>query len=496
MIKFRLPPTEWSEADLRRAYITGPDRTPTPGQVELRNGVLLVRRSSSESGRLVVPWPVEGSGIPVLNTATLTERFEPYDLTVELARGTLNDVQNQVSDWQLVGLAVSTNLECHLKEARHSFAEAATARDQPAKAHAAAESTLRHAVSAGRLLVESYSAQLLEKRLDHSRRLQTLLAIDLDGMPKTKPWSAPALEAINAARVQCTWSALVPDSGRYRWEISDAQLSWCRKRHLTPTAGPLIDLRPGAMPDWLWLWAGDFDQILAQAIELVRNALGRYKGKVGIWHLVHRPASQEILGLSEEEQVRLTARLVQVARQVDPDTHLVVDFDRPWADWMSTANFQLGPLHLADSLARAELGLSGIGVEIAPSFTPWGSPLRELFEFSRLLDLFALVNLPLHISLAFPSSVPEGAAAGLAQVDARQWPRLPDEQLQRDWTSRWLSLAVAKPFVRSVTWLEPSDTSPRLYPASGLFRADGSPKPAFSWLRQFRREMLSPAVAP
>ena len=491
VMKFRLPPSGYSEADLQRAYVTGPDRTPTPGHVDLRGGTMLIRRNANESGRVVLPWQVEGSGIPILNTATLSERFEPYELLVELARGTLNDVQNQVADWQQVGLAISQNLKLHLHEARHAFARAATTRDQPEVVQPAAQASIRYAVKAGRLLVESYVSQLLERRQEHGRRLQTLLSIDLDGPPKTKPWSAQTLEVINSARVHCSWAALVPDSGRYRWEVSDAQLHWARKRHLTPTAGPLIDMRPGALPDWLWLWQGDYEEITTQAIDLVRHALGRYRGKVAVWHLVHRPASHEVLGLSEEEQVRLTARIVQVARQIDPDVQLVVDFDRPWADWMATSSYQLGPLHLADSLARADLGLSGVGIEIAPTYTPWGSPLRELFDFSRLLDLFALVNLPVHVSFAFPSDVP-APLPGQPEVEARQWPRPPDEALQREWASQWVSLAVAKPFVRSVHWLEPSDASPRLYPASGLFRANHTPKPVFQWLREFRKQVLSP----
>jgi hypothetical protein len=256
----------------------------------------------------------------------------------------------------------------------------------------------------------------------------------------------------------------------------------------------LIELRPGAIPDWLWLWAGDFDEILSQATEMVRAAITRYRGKVAIWHLVHRPASGEFLGLSEEEQVRLTARLVQAARQVDPDAQYVVDFDRPWGDWLASSTFQLGPLHLADSLARAELGLGGVGIEVAPGFSAPGSPMRELFEFSRLLDLFALVGLPVHVSLAIPSSTIAGGDAKVS-VDPRQWPRAPDDDLQREWASRFIALAVAKPFVRSVTWIEPTDVAPQVFPAAGLFRANHSPKSIVDWLRGFRRDFLAPEIS-
>jgi hypothetical protein len=490
LLKFRLPTNPPSEAELRRAYVLGPDRTPTPGHVELRGGLLVIRRDLSESGRVVVPWRVEGFGVPVLATATLAERLEPFDLGVELARGTLNDVQNQLADWRQMGLIISGDLERHLAEARRHFARAATSRHRPEDAAREADAALRHALTAGRLLAESYTTQVLARRLEQAQWLSTLLAVDLPGPPKGQPWEPAVLEMANAARLRCDWASLEPESGRFRWEAFDAQLHWCRRRQLTPIAGPLIDLRAGALPDWLWLWQGDFDEVLTQAVDLVRQALARGRGKVPIWQLVHRPASNDVLGLSEEEQVRLTARLLQVARQADPDAQLVVGFDRPWGDWMAGGPFQLGPLHLADSLARADLGLSGIGLEVALGYDPWGSPVRELLEFSRLLDLFALVNLPLHISLALPAQAVTPERSDLATAPAGAWPRPPDEALQREWAERWVTLAASKPFVRSVTWLELSDAQPTLFPGAGLLRADGTPRPVAGWLKQFRREVL------
>ncbi len=492
LLKFRLPSWFEGEAELRKAYVTGQDRTPQRAQIDFRSDLMLLYRDSPESGRLHVPWHVEGFGTPIVATATLAERAEPYHLSVELARGKLNDVRNQVSDWQQAGLKLTDELRSQLDGARTSFARAATSGDQPEEAFAAAQATLKHAFSAGQLLVEEYTDQVLRRRLEHSSKLPTLLGCGLEGLPKTRAWSTRFPEAFNAASVDCSWAKIAPDEGQHRWDLPDAQIHWCRRRRLTPMAGPLIDFRPGALPNWLWLWQGDYDEILAQAIDHVRQAVGRYRGKVGLWHLVHRPASHEILGLNEEEQIRMTARLVQVARQVDPHAQLVVDFDRPWGEWMASAAFQLGPLHLADSLARADLGLTGIGLEIAPGYGPeYGSHLRDLFDFSRLLDLFALVNLPLYLSLALPSAV--GKDANLSEpetVEPAQWPRAPDEELQKEWARQWVSLAVAKPFVRSVTWHQITDAAPRVFPHSGLFRTDQTPKPAFEWMREFRGKYL------
>ncbi len=487
-LRFRLPPSFKDQADLGRAFVTGQDRTPSRARVEVRGDLMVVNRDSPESGRLHVPWKVEGYGTPIVATATLAERAAPFDLAVELARGKLNDVKNQLADWRQMGLAVPADLERDLDEARKTFARAATSQDRPEASSAAAAMTLRHTFSAAHRLVEAYTAQVLKKRLDLSPKLPSMLACGLEGNPKAQPWGTFVSEAFNAGRIRCHWAALAPDEGRYRWEEADAQLHWCRRRRLTPSAGPLLDLRPGALPDWLWLWQGDYDEIQSQALDLVRHALTRYRGKVNTWHLIHRPASGDVLGMSEEEQIRLTARVIQAARQADPDAQLVIDLDRPWAEWMAAGRFQLGPLHLADSLARADLGLGGIGLEIAPGFGDRGSHLRDLFEFSRLLDLYALVNLPLHISFAFPSRADNDPLADESvRVETSQWPRPPDESLQREWASEWISLAAAKPFVRSVTWLQPSDAERHVFPHAGLFRRDGTPKPAADWLRDFRR---------
>jgi GH35 family endo-1,4-beta-xylanase len=492
-LRFRLTPPELAERmpELAKAYTSGQDRTPSRTVIELRPGFMTCQRESPESGRLHVPWPVSGYGVPIVATATLTDRSHPFDLAVELARGKLNEVRNQVADWCLMGLQTTPELDQWVGLAQKSFAKAATNED-PQEAANAAQFCLEAAFTAGRILIESYTAQVLERRLEHTPKLSTLLACDLEGEPKQIPWATTLLDCLSAGRIRCDWSRLEPVEGKFRWDEPDAQLAWCRRRKLATTAGPILELRPNALPDWLWLWEGDFEEIEGMASELVRAAVARYKGKVAIWHVAHRVGTSEVLGLSEEEQIRLTAKLLQTARQADPNAQLVVDFDIPWAEWMASSNFQLGPLHLADSLSRAELGLAGVGLEIAPGFSTPGSHFRDLFEFSRLLDLYALVNLPLHVTFAIPSAAgPDSQADRSVSVESGQWPEPPNENIQRELASHWVALAIAKPFVRSVTWLQATDATPHLYPHAGLFRPDGSPKPLVDWLKGFREKYLA-----
>jgi len=492
LLKFRFP-TPWPEtrlADLRKSYVTGLDRTPSRLNVEIRKDLLICQRSTTESGRLFAPWPVDRFGTPFTGTATLGERPEPYSLAIELARGKLNDVRNQLADWKQMGLRVPTELDDQVAESLRSFFKAATTRDFPTAALESSQRSLATAFAAGQALVDVYVDQVLRNRMV-AGKLSTHLAIGLDGDPGPAPWASKVVPACNAAHLSVTWKSLAPTEGKLRWDEFDAQLAWANKHKLAVQTGPIIDLRPGALPDWIWLWEGDFDAILGMAVDVVRQTVARSKGKVPLWTLIHRPGSTDILGMTEEDQVRLTARLLQVARQADPAAQFLVGLDRPWGEWMASSGFQLGPLHLGDYLARAELGMAGIALEIAPGFSHPGSPIRDLLEFSRLLDLFALLNHPLHITLAIPSaSGPDPHADPNVRVEVDQWSHAPNEALQASTAARWVALAVAKPFVRSVTWKQLDDAAPHLFPHAGLIRPNKTPKPLLDWLKTFRTELL------
>src|SRR5262245_16182523 len=113
MMHFLLPDSLTAEAaqELERACVAGgPDNMPWPTRVRVERGRLILGRDVDESGFLVVPWSVNGVGRLMTNTATLMERDAPYDLQLELARGKVNQIRCQVSDWRSVGLIVSPDL--------------------------------------------------------------------------------------------------------------------------------------------------------------------------------------------------------------------------------------------------------------------------------------------------------------------------------------------------------------------------------------------------
>src|SRR3954451_21203375 len=296
VLKFQLTSPTLAERipELRKAYLTGLDRTPSRLNLEFRPGLMICHRESNESGRLFTPWPVEGFGTPIVGTATLAERPEPYNLAVELARGKLNDVRNQLADWRQMGLRSPAELDGVLAEAHRAFIRAATSSDDHDASFRFAQESLAAVWKAGDILADVYTSQVLQTRLATSSRLPTLLGCALEGDPKHAPWAADYTATFNAARASCPWKALAPTEGQYRWDDLDAQLAWCRRQRVAVQSGPILHFRPAALPDWSWLWEGDFDPILGLVVDVVRQTVSRYRGKVPIWNLVHRPASGDV----------------------------------------------------------------------------------------------------------------------------------------------------------------------------------------------------------
>ena len=98
---FHVPQTDrLTEDAVRDCYMQGIDAIPWQSKNSLDGNTLTIQRSSSESGNLFIVWPVRERGKLTLSTTYLRESDQPYLLPVELARGTVGRLRNQIEAWQ------------------------------------------------------------------------------------------------------------------------------------------------------------------------------------------------------------------------------------------------------------------------------------------------------------------------------------------------------------------------------------------------------------
>ena len=491
LIRFAVYPPErigdWPE--LYRGYLSGADGRIFPTRMELDGNVITARRSTSESSKFHVAWPVTGYGRPVLHTASLPEREQPYLLLVELARGELVYLRNQVATWELAGMQIPAEFAPSFREAHRAFGYAAGSQAQPELASRHAEVALVAACRASEVLSAAFTRQALTGRQQRYPQLPASLGCGVGSVPSAAQTDL-FLAAFNSVSIPVHWTRIEQTEGEYSWDLVDNTLAWAEAHRLIPRGGPLIDLGPGGLPDWLSSWEHDVFNLQSFVCDYVETTMSRYLGRIRWWDVVARLNTGGALTLNEEVRLSLAARVLEVARQVDEEAQLILRVDQPWGEYQARGQHRLSPLQLVDALIRSGVGLAGVNLEIAVGYQPRGTPYRGLLEFSRLVDLWSSLGVPLHISLASPSSLGSDAQAlSDLEIEPDCWPRACDEFAQADWLKEVVPLLVAKPAVASVSWATFSDADPHIFPCSGLLQTNGQPKAAMQALVDFRQRL-------
>jgi hypothetical protein len=149
------------------------------------------------------------------------------------------------------------------------------------------------------------------------------------------------------------------------------------------------------------------------------------------------------------------------------------------------------PFIFADMLIRAGLNLAAVDLEWIMGISPYGSYCRDLLEASRLLDLYAYLGVPLQVTLGYPADDAFDPTADPAlRIDAGHWHAGFSAAVQAEWAEAFASLALCKPYVRGISWVQLSDAEPHQFPHSGLVDAAGAARPVMDRLRILREKHL------
>jgi hypothetical protein len=212
---------------------------------------------------------------------------------------------------------------------------------------------------------------------------------------------------------------------------------------------------------------------------------------VNSWQLTSASNSAAVLSLGEDELLWLTVRLVEAARQVDSALEMTASLAQPWGEYMALEDRTHSPFIFADTLVRSGLYLSALEIEVVMGATPRGSYCRDPLELSRLLDLYALLGVPLRISLGYPAAHSNDPEADPEQrLAAGRWRQGFSPSIQADWADTFVRLALCKPYVQAVHWVHDFDGEPHLFPNCGLFDRKGEARPALGVLNNLRHQHL------
>jgi hypothetical protein len=483
-----------TESRLARAYVAGPDEGPTFGRTIQSGNQIVIERAEDSSGCFSIPWPIPGHGDWLVSTSSLMERERPYNLEVELARGLVFRLRDQLAAWEMLGLRSTESLLAAIHDATRNIGRAAVSQSiDPASAAVRARTAMQIAAGACCQLADLYAEQALSMRMQDGQRLTTLLGVRLGDRAPRGTKARKIAETFNLANVSAGWGAIEPSEGRRDWTDVDKPVEWARSSGMRVCLGPLLEFDDKLVPDWAYLWEGDVETLTTLMLGHVRATVQRYRGKVQLWHVASKVNRDRVLSLNDEQRLQIVANAVRLVRQLDPTTPVVVGVEQPWGEYRATRQTELSPLDFADALERADLGIAGFDLEMNIGYRPFGTELRNPLAFSRLVDLWNMrLESPLMLSIAFPSDTLEDPASDsrFEVVAASEADKLLTPEFQAEWAKRRIPMLIAKNAVQVIVWSQLTDSGPHRLPNGGLYNRTKAENPIVGVLADLRKRLL------
>jgi len=481
----------WARSIWSSSYICGIEGVPWYTSARLEGNRLTVQRDIDDSGKLFLPWAIDGYGPMMQATCSLRPSDKPYSLLLELARGACYNVRSQSDVWHRSGLRLEESFVRSLEEATTAFIEASgSAADRESQAEQASRS-LALLNTAAEELSDAYSGQAISFRKQNESKIGTLVGAAIHCESGEPRHGADFSSAFNSASVRMSWGDIETDAGRFDYDRVDEVLGWSSALGLRVIGGPLIDFHDRMMPHWLYLIEDNFETLLESVNQFVERTVKRYRGRVQIWNCASGLNTPGPIKLNDEQTMRLAVTVLQTVRRIDPQTPAIISFDQPFGEYLAHHRNGISPIHFADALARSGLGLAGLGLEIRLGYANFGTLPRSTLQIGQMLDRWATLGMPVLVQVGVAAdSTPDDLARRPSAMVTTGSDEIAGDVIQMRTAGAIIRLLLAKQFVHAIVWEGWDDGVTHLLPHTGLFSASG-PRPLLEYFKRLRRDLLT-----
>ncbi len=464
--RFRLP-KEWEPGpnQAKSIHVIGLDGIAAPCRVNVDDGILSIVRNQDDSGKVFIAFPFDDFGELTVGTGTLPESTEPYRLVVELARGTLNRLRNQISIWQQGSLEIDDTVTEQIVSATRLLSEAIMQEDQDLSDRDA-RASLQISMAATFNVSHQFGQHVSRYRNTQQDLPRFWLANSVStNLEGPADYSSPHFHLV-----------------RVKPEQADAAAKIDRKRMIV---GPFLDASPGGMePDVVGL-----DDFLARKdfiLNRCRKAIRQLNPSTSLLHVVSGLNGMGHRRLSYPQQTQLTSEMLNLIDESQVDVPMMVSFDYPFAERLATAVGGIHPLQIADSLLRQGVNVNFVGLDVNLDYWPCGSVIRDPLQWIEMIDLWSQLGLPLIINLRMPTGErmenppkADGKEKGKGKSSAARINEFRSDmshQQRLHFIEKIIPVLIARPIVHGLVWTQWRDQDDLRYPFGGLVGADGESK--------------------
>jgi len=482
---------------IRNAYLLGPNDNAVRGDISFNGvGQILCHKQEPGAAGLALQHTVGGCGDLTLQTCLLPDNEHPYILNLELARHRLMVLYSKLEDWSMFELGPDHAVNQRLALAKQLFIEALCCQRQaPAEASSLAQQSLVLAIDASEELAMAQSGGLLTKRKASGLLPKYLIGCGIGCNQDSEAVRATVRSDFDVLHLPVRWRNLTPEEGDYSWKATDHWAKWVAQHRQQVIAGPIVCFDPQHVPDWLFIWEHDFDALRDLIYEHTERVVKRYRKVVSGWNVVSGLHINDQFTLSFEQLIDVTRMTTMLVKKIQPAAKALVEIRQPFGEYYGADPRSIPPLIYADLLVQGAINFDGFVIQLLMGHGAPGYDTRDLMQVSCLLDQFARLNKPVHLSVAVPSQ-PSSQAPRSSDDEGEHnpvnngfWRQPWSLRVQGWWLEAIFQIAASKPFVESVAWHTLMDCPPMHLPHSGLVDQDMNPKPAFKRLSMFKRSL-------
>ncbi|MDR0898563.1 MAG: endo-1,4-beta-xylanase [Oscillospiraceae bacterium] len=272
-------------------------------------------------------------------------------------------------------------------------------------------------------------------------------------------------KAFNFATLPFYAGRTAPAEGKFDYGYIDAALGFLEDQGIRAKGHPLWFGHQGVNPQWLHEL--DYPDLRKQAARIARHHVETYKGRVDVWDAMNEAHDwANCFELSQPQLIDLTRACCEALREGNDRATSIVNICLPFAEYVAGRYNCYGalperlrsPLSYLRTVIEEGIDFDVVGIQLY-------FPARDMVAVSRMLDAYAALGKPIHITEMGVS----GGTRGQAGAPGSNWSQLSmsegswhggwNERTQADWLEHFYTLAAARPEIGALTWwdfIEPS----------------------------------------
>lgn len=498
---FDLEPSDCDRIRVETAYMIARRGWPVSARIQLDRGSNRIDCTIEEAGgvatsaALALQVDLPGVGNLKLRTTLLPPRAEPYDLMLELARERMRQYLQKCEDWQMYSNSIAPDAWNRFEQARTQLASAVLAPDRATEV-ALARIALTLAIEAGELLAASYADLLLHRRFATNVASETSLGFRVNPRVPPPETDLNELNEFGVIMIETPWINIQPQQGRFDFEGTDRWISWAKQRQIPIVLGPLIDLRPEVLPNWVVKDSQEYGDLCKLIWEHQQQIVSRYSDEVAIWCVASGVHVNRLAKLGHEQMIDITRRGAVLVRQAQRNAKVLVELVQPFDDQIADCPDSVRGYEYAVRALDEGVHIDCFGLRLECGLPRNGCESRDLLSMSDVIDGIGRLERPLMITGFTAPAAELGVAAGT-------WHEPWSPERQARWAASMYGIALGKltqrgdvardarvGVVETALWGNFQELEGE--PPTGLLDAQGTPRKVMLQLAAARRALRRP----